>query len=263
MENRYRASADIEQMQAVTISREYGSGGGEIAARLARMLGWRLLDHEAVVQVAQELGISVTDAEAQDEHVESLGMRLLNGLSLIQPPMSNVVQMLPIRNDHLYHEAMRKVVEKALATGHVVIVGRGSQVLLKNRRDILHARAVAPLAQRITYVMQRESLNHDQALARIRYKDSGHVRYLQTQYHQDPANPLLYDIVVNTAVLDLDNIAQLLYDTLAYKAEQLSLPAGALGPAIGLPRYPGQSQDFRLAPGAIPPHDQLPGPEEM
>lgn len=44
------------QMRAITISREYGSGGGEIAARLARQLGWRLIDHEVVAQVTGRWG---------------------------------------------------------------------------------------------------------------------------------------------------------------------------------------------------------------
>ena len=45
-------------IQIVTISREYGSGGGEIAARLAERLGWRLVDHEVIAQVAQALGVA-------------------------------------------------------------------------------------------------------------------------------------------------------------------------------------------------------------
>ena len=48
----------IARMRAVTISREYGSGGGEIAARLAQRLGWQLVDHEVVVEVANALGVS-------------------------------------------------------------------------------------------------------------------------------------------------------------------------------------------------------------
>ena len=249
MEKSNEANAGIEQMQAVTISREYGSGGGEIAARLARLLGWRLVDHEAVVQVAQKLGINVSDAEAWDEHVESLGMRLLNGLSLIQPPMSAAMQMVAIPKGPLYHETMRKVVEAALTSGHVVIVGRGSQMLLKERRDILHVRVVAPLAQRITYVMQREALSHEDAQTRIHYKDSGRVRYLQTQYQQDPANSLLYDLVINTANLSLDGAVQLIHAALVDKASQLSLSTAKLGPGAGLSQYPSHSHDFGMSAG--------------
>src|SRR5213080_211772 len=75
----------ISQMRAITISREYGSGGGEIATRLARHLGWQLIDHEVVVQVAHELGVSEAEAEEHDERVESLVGRLLKGMRLFEP----------------------------------------------------------------------------------------------------------------------------------------------------------------------------------
>jgi cytidylate kinase len=65
------------EMQAITISREYGSGGGEIAARLAHRLGWQLIDHEVVERVAQELGVSEAEAEEHDEYAESLASRIL------------------------------------------------------------------------------------------------------------------------------------------------------------------------------------------
>ncbi len=51
----------IAAMQAVTISRQYGSGGGEIAVRLARKLGWQLIDHGVIEQAARELGVYETD----------------------------------------------------------------------------------------------------------------------------------------------------------------------------------------------------------
>src|SRR5436309_10484681 len=73
----------IAQMRAVTISREYGSGGGEIAARLAERLGWHLVDHEVVVEVARVLGISEDEAEAHDEHADTLVARILSSLGAV------------------------------------------------------------------------------------------------------------------------------------------------------------------------------------
>lgn len=253
METSDETSRLIEQMQAVTISRQYGSGGGEIAARLASRLHWNLLDHEAVVQVAQQLGISVEDAEQQDEHVESLGMRLLNSLSLIQPPMSNAVRLVPPVYDRAYHETLHKVIEATLDKGHVVIVGRGSQMMLRERRDILHIRIIAPLEQRITYVMQREKLSREDAQIRALYKDGGRERYLQTQYRQDSADPLLYDLVLNTDVLSLDNIVELISTALICKAEQLKRPTGQLGPGAGMTPYSERSQDFSMPVEDLPP----------
>lgn len=248
MEDTKQMQSDDGHMHVVTISREYGSGGGEIAMRLAKALGWRLVDHEAVVQVAHELGISVTDAEAQDEHAESLGMRLLSGLSMMQPPVSNALQTLYIPNEQMYHEALRKVIEQALTSHQVVIVGRGSQMLLRERRDILHVRIIAPFEQRIAYVMQREGLSRENAESRIRYKEGGRERYLQMQYHQHPADPLLYDLVVNVATLGLDDAVELIQMALKQKASRLRVPTSQLGPGVGLAPYPGRSEDFAMPP---------------
>lgn len=253
MEGKNEVQANENHLHAITISREYGSGGGEIAARLARALGWRLVDHEAVVQVAQELGVSVTEAEDQDEYVDSLGMRLLNGLSMIQPPMSNAMQVVYVPDPQMYHQAMRKVIERALTSHQVVIVGRGSQMLLRERRDILHVRIVAPLEERIAYVMQREQLSREDAQARIHYKDSGRDRYLQLQYHQHPSDPLLYDLVLNVATLSLDNAVELIRLALKQKTERLRVSTSQLGPAAGLSPYPGHSEDFAMpADGRVP-----------
>ena len=76
------------KMRAVTISRQYGSGCGEIARLLAAKLGWRLVDHEIVVQLAHELGISEEDAETRDERAQSTVMFILNSLRLSVPALT-------------------------------------------------------------------------------------------------------------------------------------------------------------------------------
>jgi len=75
----------IAAMRVITISREYGSGGGEIAARLARRLGWQLIDHEVVVRVAEKLHVSEEEAEEHDECVEHLASRIFKSLRLGHP----------------------------------------------------------------------------------------------------------------------------------------------------------------------------------
>src|SRR5947209_3599659 len=114
----------ISRMHAITISREYGSGGGEVATRLTSRLGWQLVDHEVVVRVAQELGVTEADAEAHDERVESLVSRFLSSLQAIEPMMP-AIPPVPLTTDaNAYHEARRRVIEAAVAQGHVIIVGR-------------------------------------------------------------------------------------------------------------------------------------------
>ncbi|HLI88641.1 MAG TPA: cytidylate kinase-like family protein [Ktedonobacteraceae bacterium] len=247
-QNNGPAQQQKAEMRAITISRQYGSGGGEIALRLAQRLGWRLLDHDAVVHVAQQLGISVEEAEEHDEHVESLGVRILTSMQMIQPTMAASLPVQITPNIREYHEALCRVVEATVRQEKTVVVGRGGQMLFAGRRDILHARVVAPLEQRVAYVMRREGLEYDAAMTRVHEKDQGRIRYLQAQYHRHPSDPLLYDLVVNTGVLSLDRCVDLICLALEAKAERLTLPEEKLGPATEMPPYPGQPADFLVPP---------------
>ena len=237
--------AAISQMRAITISREYGSGGGEIAARLAKRLGWQLVDHEVVVQVAQHLGCSVAEAAAYDEHAEGLVSRILNTLQVVHPTTPITVPLQLTADSRTYNEARQRIIYGAVAAGHVVIVGRGAQVLLARKRNVLHVRVVAPLEPRVAYVMQREGLSQAQARARIQLKDRNRIRYLQVVHGRNAEDAHLYDLVVNSGILDLDSVVDLICLALERKARRLSVKTGELGPGTGLPRYAGQPADFR------------------
>jgi cytidylate kinase len=234
----------IEKMRAVTISREYGSGGGEIARRLASHLHWQLIDHDIVWRVAREVKSSEQEAEDHDEQTEHLLTRILSSFQSVDPPVLIYTTTPLTATPQMYRDALRKVVNAAVAKGHVVIVGRASQVLLASRRDVFHVRVVAPLEKRVAYVQKREGLNQEEALARIQKKDRDRLYYIQSEFKQRPEDAHLYDLTVNTAVLSLDKVVRLLCDALQYKAEQLSLSEEALGPGAGMPRYPDRPEDF-------------------
>ncbi len=233
-----------QAMRAITISRMYGSGGGEVAARLARRLQWQLIDHEIVAQVAHQLGITEEEARVYDEHVEGFIARALNALQIAMPVLPPTPTS-PAQYEQVYTEAVRQVVETSANTGHVVIVGRTGQVFLANRRDVLHLRIIAPIRQRISYVARREGLDEAEAQSRIQFKDRDRARYIQTQHGRDINDPILYDLVINTGVLDLDSAADLALLALERKARRLSVPTGELGPVAGLERYTEQPTDLR------------------
>jgi cytidylate kinase len=100
---------------------------------------------------------------------------------------------------------LNQIILTAAALGHVVIVGRGSQALLAAHRDVLRIMVVAPLEQRVAYVMRRENLNAQAARDRISHKDHERTRALKELHHCDGNDAHLYDLVINTGVLDLQS----------------------------------------------------------
>ena len=236
----------INQMRAITISREYGSGGGEIATRLARHLGWQLIDHEIVEWVASEMGTSVEEAEAHDERTEGILARTFKNLQFLEPAyMAGASSEAFLTNEETYLRTVSRIVRAAAAQGHVVIVGRGSQVLLAQQRDVLHVRIIAPFEKRVVYVMQREGIDQAAAESRIKMKDHDRMKHFETAFHRKPEDAHLYDIVLSTSFLDLDSAVEIISLALQKKANQLSVKTGELGPAVGLPPYPDKPEDFR------------------
>ncbi len=237
----------INRMRAVTISREYGSGGGEIASRLAKRLGWLLVDHALVERVARELGTSIQEAEAYDEHTEGLVSRVLNNMQYLYPAVIASAPPEAFLSDEAYHDTVNSLVRAAAARGHVVIVGRASQVLLAQRRDVLHVRIVAEFEQRVAYVMQREKRDQAAAQSRIHMKDHDRGKYLEREYHRKVEDAHLYDLVLNTSFLDLESAVDVICHTLQQKARRLATRTDEPGSNMLVSPYAGQPADF-LAP---------------
>jgi len=236
---------NINQMRAISISREYGSGGGEIATRLATHLKWQLIDHEIVERVAIEMGTSLGVAEAQDERTEGIIARTFKNIQSLQPAyMVGASTEAFLRNEETYLKTVRQIVLAAVAQGHVVIVGRGSQLLLAQQRDVLHVRIISPFEKRVDYVMKRERIDRTAAESRIKMKDHDRMKHLEIAFHRKPEDANLYDIVLSTSFLDLDSAVEIITLALQQKANQLSLKTDELGPAVGLPPYPAKPEDF-------------------
>jgi CMP/dCMP kinase len=233
------------RMRAITISREYGSGGGEIASRLARRLGWHLVDHALVERVARDMGTSLEEAEAHDEATGGFTSEILKTMAYLYPALMVNAPPEAFLSPDDYRRTVDRIVRAAATQGQVVIVGRGSQVILADLRDVLHVRVIAPFEKRVAYVMQREGVDHHTAESRIHRKDHERASYLEREYHQRPDEAHLYDLVLNTSLLDLESAVDIICFTLQQKAKALVAKTDELGPAAGLARYPAQPEDSR------------------
>jgi cytidylate kinase len=144
----------------------------------------------------------------------------------------------------VYQKTIEHIVEGAAAQGQAVIVGRASQVILADWRDVLHVRVIAPFAQRVASVMQREAVEHHTAEARIHRKERERARYLEQLYHHHPDEAHWYDLVINTSRLDLDSAVDLIGCTVYGMAKGLASNLDELGPATGFSRSPAPPEDF-------------------
>ena len=197
-------------MPIVTVSRQYGSGGSEVAERVARALGWKLYDNEVVEQVASRLRMTPAEVSAREERVPSLVERMASAMALGVPEVMPVVgDMASVPSEERLVMVTKRVIEDAVAAGPAVLVGRGAQCMLARRSDALHVYCYAPQEDLERYVI--ENLDVPPSDAHRRVTDMNHQREAYVRLHwkrnwRDVAN---YDLCVNTASLGLDGAARL------------------------------------------------------
>ena len=143
-------------MPIVTVSRQYGSGGSEVAERVANALGWKLYDNAVVEEVAARLRLTPAEVSAREERVPSLVERMASAMALGVPEVMPVVgDMAAVPSEERMVMVTKRVIEDAVEAGPAVLVGRGAQCMLARRSDALHVYCYAAEEDLIRYVIEK------------------------------------------------------------------------------------------------------------
>jgi cytidylate kinase len=196
-------------MSVVTIAREYGAGGSELAKALGARLGWPVLDHDLTKRVAARLEFDPAVVERMDEHAPSLFARLASAM-VVYPPESPVMLQPPLPSADAIAQAVREEILEAAASPPLIVVGHGAQCILRGHPDALHVRLVGPIADRARRVVGRDGCNSRDAADQVRRVDDERSGYIR-RYHQcDWRDPLLYDLNINTGRLSVVEATELI-----------------------------------------------------
>jgi len=206
-------------MTIITLSRQHGSGGDEVAHRVCDLLGYSYFDKQMLTGVAIEAGLSsdeTTDFSIDNYRTHNFFDRMLVGWRAphtIAQSETWQEELLKSSETPDSVEQNATLVEKTLHLAYneddIVIVGRGGQACLKNRPNVIHVRIVAPLEDRINRVQTRQDLDFSTAKNLIQKRDRASAAYLKRFYNVDWTNPLLYHLIINTGFLTIDAAAQL------------------------------------------------------
>lgn len=181
-------------MSAITISRQMGSLGCQIAYTVADLLGYKLVWRELINDAARRTGTPEVALASIDE----LGL-----LGICPSPKAC----------RAYHQAVNEIMLELAEQGNVVLLGRAGQVILKNRCDTLHVRLVAPFSDRVARIAQRMRISDDCAKAQVEASDRYRSTYLRRFYNAKWDDPTLYHLIINTGSLQIDQAAKMICQT--------------------------------------------------
>jgi CMP/dCMP kinase len=203
-------------MPIITVSRQFASGGGEIAQRVAEKLEALLLDRQLIYEVSVRLGLPEDVVSEHDERGETMISRLVNALRVSYPDASappDIIEppgeVLDLSN-RTYVQVTEQVIQEAARSENAVIVGRGSQFVLRNHPRTLHVHVFAPLDTRIQAVMSEQSVTRGEAERIVRDFDGARARYARHFYHADWQAPQHYHMLVNAGYLDRELASDLI-----------------------------------------------------
>ncbi len=167
-------------MAVVTVSRDLGSGGREVAWALEKDPGYRYLDHEAILERIKSAGHRWEKwAQDFDEHPP----RLWEKYDWSYRGFTALVQST--------------ILDEA-CEDRVTIMGRGANYLLRDTPFALSIRVTAPLESRVARFAERESIDRDSARWLIEKTDRERAGFLYTVYARDGKDPTDYDMVFNS-----------------------------------------------------------------
>ena len=219
-------------MAVITVSREYYSRGTQIARQVAQDLGYNYFDKNILTEVARAANTTAKQISRYDERCEN-GLRgFLKKLFVPEfsryldfpyyyYPSEFLMDSYPVERDAAFEEDLiptetetlgffQHVIEKLWKLDNVVIVGRGSQMVLADLPNTLHVRFVAPVADRIERVMADQGIVYPLAEKEVEAADKQHAQYIKHCYDADWADTKHYDLVLNTGSMSDEQAAKVI-----------------------------------------------------
>jgi cytidylate kinase len=186
-----------EAWPVITISREFGARGGALAKELNKRTGFKVWDKELLTAITKEAG-------ADERFVASLDERRRN---LIDDALYGSFMGSKHSNTHYFRSLMR-VVHTIGAHGKSIIVGRGGSYIIESP-SALRVRIVSPIEDRTSYIAEYEGISEKDAQKMIFNRDAERKDFIQYYFKRDAGEPEDYDLVLNSGVFTLSQLADL------------------------------------------------------
>jgi cytidylate kinase len=202
----------------------FGSGGSEVAARVASQLRWSLLDNAVVDEVAERLGMSRAEVSSLEERVPSLSERIANSMRMSTPefvvPIADVA--MTDTAEMRIVDVTRRVIEEAVQQGNAVLVGRGAQCMLAERPDALHVFCYATMPALVKYAIAHRGVNPQNAEHEVEKMNKQREQYVKRNWDRNWRAFENYHLCLDTGRLGIEPAADIV---VAAARQRFNLPA--------------------------------------
>ncbi|MBW2227512.1 MAG: cytidylate kinase-like family protein [Deltaproteobacteria bacterium] len=205
-------------MAVITISKEFGTEGEKVASRVAEKLGYEYIGKNLVADIAKELHISESEATTFHKTSQSRILRFVDRYtcSIVQKVVDREHGCLDDKN---YYEVTKKLVENVYEAGDVIILGWGSQCLLKGKPETLHVRLIKDNDLKTKELIQAENLSPKAAKDFIDREEGDLKAYVRQYFNEDWNDAHLYDLIIDMGKISVEKAVDMICDNVKHKTE--------------------------------------------
>ena len=197
-------------MAVLTISRMFGTGANELGELIAQRLGYSFFNNQLIQMVAQQAKVSTDWVASMEKEAGGKFQKFLS--TLVPKSLMEVILSSDhgLRDEEIYTDMLSQVITKIADEGDAIILGRGSQFILKDRPDTYHLLMVADLENRIGYVQKRFELTKKQAVLAVAMEDKRRVNLYRKFGKVDYNQTDHYHLVLNMRNLNMSDACDML-----------------------------------------------------
>lgn len=200
-----------ERYTAVTISRQAGCGARIVADQLAAVLQasareasppWTVFDRNLMDKVLEDHHLPARLAQYLPEDRKTELQDIMDEIVGLRPASWTIVRQTT--------ETILQLAE----LGHVILIGRGGNVITAKLPNVFHVRLVAPFEQRVEHAREFYNLGPRQARDFCQREDQGRKRYLKKYFDADMEDAQLYHLTINTGLVSYDEATRLIAEAM-------------------------------------------------
>jgi cytidylate kinase len=232
-------------MPVITMSGNIASGAREVGQTVAQELGIDFVDQQLMVEAAQRCGVPVGRVAEHDERRGGFRERLsgllrtmlersaacgadpMTGATGLEAVLSRTYADMAVEepqlSDSLYLKTMTVLIRELAARGEVVILGRGSQMILTDMPRALHVLCVAPRKLRANRLAERDDIGLAEAERRAAESDRARCGFYKKFWHVEVEDPKLYDLTVDTGRLSFEAATHVIVAAARLKTAEVQL----------------------------------------
>ncbi len=214
LRNEISTRKSVKPGPCITISRQCGIDTENICEKLVAIFNqmksentaeWAVFDKNLIEKVIEDHDLPERINKFLTEEKISTVNAMLNELLGVHPPILKLV-----------HKTSSTILKLA-QVGNVIIVGRGANIITSHFKNTFHIRLIAPKNVRRRNIERKLNVTRKEAEEILESEDKSRREYIETYFRKDIDDPLLYDVMINTAKLDEDLLVKFLRDMIVEK----------------------------------------------